>query len=404
MYYLRDERNGQYVSGMVKLRGADAYAVYFKNEPSSGARWASEKGAQDARTRLLDCEYTNPPGAAAHLAVVDPDEKDEVAPMNEMMNAQAGTPARSLLEIETEIRHQKNVIGEGYVKIGLALIEAKKQLSHGEWAGWLRDRVNFSQSSAEGYMRVAREYGTGSQLLNLPYTKVLALLSVPAEERETFAEDNQVEDKSVSEIKQLIRERDEARKAAEEAKQSAREQMDRADGLYKRMRDAEEHAKAEKRDQERLTLALNREREHVAQLMSREPDTVTVEKEVPPADYELIKTQLKNTREMLEETEDELAQAQVERDMAMQELEAEKMNGSDPLDITPFREACTHLLNKLVAAPVAGDFFRTKTDFELEQYSNIITLVMDWSVRSQDVIENIRNERAGFNGPFEIAL
>ena len=141
--------------------------------------------------------------------------------MNEMMTAQAGAPARSLMEIETEIRHQKNVIGEGYVKIGLALIEAKKQLSHGEWAGWLRDRVNFSQSSAEGYMRVAREYGTGSQLLNLPYTKVLALLAVPADERETFAEDNQVEDKSVSEIKQLIRERDEARKAAEEAKETA---------------------------------------------------------------------------------------------------------------------------------------------------------------------------------------
>ena len=403
MYYLRDERNGQYVSSMVKLRGADAYAVYFKDEPSM-ARWATEQGARDALGRLLDCESTNPPGAAVHLAVVDPDNEEEVAPMNEMTTAQAGAPARSLLEIETEIRHQKNVIGEGYVKIGLALIEAKKQLQHGEWAEWLRDRVNFSQSSADGYMRVAREYGSGSQLLNLPYTKVLALLAVPAEQREEFAQENAVEDKSVSEIKKLIRERDEARKAAEEAKQSAREQMDRADGLYKRMRDAEDHAKAEKRDQERLTLALNREREHVAQLMAREPDTVTVEKEVPPADYDLIKNQLRNTREMLEETEDELAQAQVERDKAMQELEAEKMGNTDPLDVTPFRDACSQLMNRLYAAPYAGDFFRTKTDIELEQYSTIVELVMEWSVKTQDVIENIRNERAGFNGPFEIAL
>ena len=403
MYYLQDERSGQYVSSIVKLRGADAYAVYFKDEPSM-ARWATEQGARDALGRLLDCEYTNPPGVAVHLAVVDPDNEEEVAPMNEMTAAQAQTPARSLLEIETEIRHQKNVIGEGYVKIGLALIEAKEQLLHGEWAGWLRERVNFSQSSAEGYMRVAREYGSGSQLLNLPYTKVLALLSVPAEEREEFATDNHVEDKSVSEIKKLIRERDEARKAAEEARKSAREQMDRADGLYKRMRDAEDHAKAEKRDQERLTLALNREREHVAQLMAREPDTVTIEKEVPPADYEAIKNQLRDTRELLEEAEDELAQAQVERDKAMEELEAMKLDGTDPLDVTPFRDACSTMLNKLVAAPVAGDFFRTKTDFELEQYSNIIALVMEWSVKAQDVIENIRNERSGFDGPFEIAL
>ena len=180
--------------------------------------------------------------------------------------------------------------------------------------------------------------------------------------------------------------------------------MDRADGLYKKMRDAEEHARAEKRDQERLTVMLNREREHVAQLMAREPDTVTVEKEVPPADYELIKNQLKNTRELLAETEDELAQAQEERDMAMQELEAEKAGGCDPLDVTPFREACSGLLNKLYSAPYAADFFRTKTDFELEQYSSIIKLVMEWSVKSQDVIEDIRSERSGISGPFEIAL
>ena len=382
MYYLRDKRSGQYVSGIVKLRGADAYAVYFKDEPSM-ARWAIEQSARDALSRLLDCEYTNPPGVAVHLAVVDPDNEEEVAPMNEMMTAQAGVPARSLLEIETEIRHQKNVIGEGYVKIGLALIEAKEQLSHGEWGSWLRERVNFSQGSAEGYMRVAREYGSGSQLLNLPYTKVLALLSVPAEEREEFATDNHVEDKSVSEIKQLIKEKEYAEKHAKSVESTLSAVNAKT---YKMMSEIES-----------LKQQLKKERD-------KEPDTVTIEKEVPPADYELIKTQLKNTREMLEETEDELAQAQVERDKAMEELEAMKLDGTDPLDVTPFRDACSTMLNKLVAAPVAGDFFRTKTDFELEQYSNIIALVMEWSVKTQDVIENIRNERSGFDGPFEIAL
>lgn len=403
MYYLRDERSGQYVSSIVKLRGADAYAVYFKDEPSM-ARWATEQGARDALGRLLDCEYTNPPGVAVHLAVVDPDNEEEVAPMNEMTAAQAQTPARSLLEIETEIRHQKNVIGEGYVKIGLALIEAKEQLSHGEWAGWLRERVNFSQSSAEGYMRVAREYGSGSQLLNLPYTKVLALLSVPAEEREEFAQENQVEDKSVSEIKKLIRERDEAKAYAESQRRQYLEACDHAERMQKKARDAENYARAELREKESLTLALDREREHVAQLMAREPDTVTIEKEVPPADYEAIKNQLRDTRELLEEAEDELAQAQVERDKAMEELEAEKRGNTDPLDVTPFRDACSQLTNRLYAAPFAGDFFRTKTDMELKQYSDMITLVMEWSVKTQDVIENIRNERSGFDGPFEIAL
>lgn len=402
MYYLRDERNGQYVSSIVKLRGADAYAVYFKDEPSM-ARWATEQGARDALGRLLDCEYTNPPGVAVHLAVVDPDE-EEVAPMNEMMTAQAGAPARSLLEIEADILAQKRTIGRSIVIIGHDLIEAKGKLDHGLWGTWLAERVNFSQSTAENYMKIAEQVDSDSTLLNLPYTKVLALLSVPAEEREEFAQENAVEDKSVSEIKKLIRERDEAKAYAESQRKQYLEACDRAEILQKKARDAEDHAKAEKRDQERLTLALNREREHVAQLMAREPDTVTVEKEVPPADYDLIKNQLRNTREMLEEAEDELAQAQVERDKAMQELEAEKMGNTDPLDVTPFRDACSQLMNRLYSAPYAGDFFRTKTDLELEQYSTIVELVMEWSVKTQDVIENIRNERAGFNGPFEIAL
>lgn len=325
--------------------------------------------------------------------------------MNAMEVRQENAPARSLLEIEADILAQKRTIGRSIVVIGQALIEAKAQLAHGAWGEWLRERVNFSQGTAENYMKIAEQVGGESALLNLPYTKILALLSVPEGERERFAEDNQVEDKSVSEIKALIRERDEARARVEREKQRANDQMLRADKLYKKMRDAEEHAKAEKRDQERLTVMLNREREHVAQLMAREPDTVTIEKEVPPADYELIKSMLSSTRELLAETSDELAQASVERDKAYEELEAAKMAAhGDPLDVTPFREACSALMNKLYAAPVAGDFFRTKTDHELEQYSRCVSLVMEWAVKTQDVIEGIRNERSGFTEPFDIAL
>lgn len=403
MYYLRNDKTGEYVSSIIKLRGeSNAYAVYFGKNPVVPS-WKTESAAQKALNKLLDCEYTNPRGVALDLSIVDPEE-EEVAHMNEMTTVQASAPARSLMEIEVEIRHQKNVIGEGYVKIGLALIEAKKQLQHGEWAEWLRDRVNFSQSSADGYMRVAREYGSGSQLLNLPYTKVLALLAVPAEEREAFAEDNQVEDKSVSEIKKLIRERDEAKKYAESQRKQYIEASERADKLYKKAEAAEAQVKAERRDQERLTVMLNREREHVAELMKREPDTVTIEKEVPPADYELTKSMLSSTRELLKEVSDELAQAEVERDMAIKELEAEKLSSTDPLDVTPFRDACSGLLNRLYSAPFAGDFFRTRTDVELEQYSSVVSTILEWAVKTQDVIENIRNERAGFPDAFEIAL
>lgn len=53
MYYLYDAARKQYVSGMVKIIDRK-YAVYYRDEPYSGARWATEGGAGKALKRLLD--------------------------------------------------------------------------------------------------------------------------------------------------------------------------------------------------------------------------------------------------------------------------------------------------------------------------------------------------------------
>lgn len=288
-------------------------------------------------------------------------------------------PPRTLIEIEAEIMAQKRTIGRSIVVIGQALREAKGQLAHGEWGDWLRDKVNFSQGTAENYMRIAEQVSGESMLLDLPYTKILALLSVPEEDREQFAQDNQVEDKSVSEIKRLIRERDEARR-------STMEQMERADKLYKRAERAEEQIKAERRDQERLTVMLNREREHVAELMAREPDTVTIEREVLPEDYEDIKADNEAMREELDA------------------LRADNEDARDPLAVVPFCDACAALLNALYAAPYAKAFFETRMDADLERYSTNINLVLKWAMDTLDVVDSIRADRAPDEGCFKLDL
>ena len=298
--------------------------------------------------------------------------------MSEMAAVQASAPARSLMEIETEIRHQKNVIGEGYVKIGLALIEAKKQLSHGEWAGWLRDRVNFSQSSADGYMRVAREYGTGSQLLNLPYTKVLALLAVPAEEREEFAEANNAQDKSVAQIKQLIRERDEARQEAAAAKAQSEKDSSYFDKLAKLNDQKENKIFA-------LEKQLEKER-------AKEPDTVTVEKEVIPPDYDAIKAQnakleeqlhtamvrLNQAEDSLEEAEERASRAQAEAQRAKME-QIDTAEPEDPLEVASFAHACFDFTGALYAAPIGAKYFAGKSAEDLQRYRLVANSVLTWA-------------------------
>ena len=298
-------------------------------------------------------------------------------------------PARSLIEIEAEIMAQKRTIGRSIVVIGQALREAKGQLAHGAWGDWLRDRVNFSQGTAENYMRIAEQVHGESTLLDLPYTKILALLAVPETEREQFAQDNQVEDKSVSEIKRLIRERDEALDQIKTLMHSAAQNAHEATQANMRAERAENQVKAEKREQERLTAQINREREHVAELLAREPDTVTIEREVPPADYEEIKRANEAIREELDEATETIDALSSEIDA----LRSEQEDARDPLAVGPFCDACAALLNALYAAPYAKAFFETCADADLERYSTNIGLILKWAMETQDVVDSIRADR-----------
>ena len=49
-------------------------------------------------------------------------------------------------------------IGQSFdhaVKAGLALIEAKGQVKHGEWLRWVKANIRFGARQASNYMRVA---------------------------------------------------------------------------------------------------------------------------------------------------------------------------------------------------------------------------------------------------------
>ena len=66
-------------------------------------------------------------------------------------------------------------------------------------------------------MRLAREWSNPTALSDLGATKALTLLALPPEEREQFMEENNVIDMSARQLEQAIKERDEARAAAEHA-------------------------------------------------------------------------------------------------------------------------------------------------------------------------------------------
>ena len=124
---------------------------------------------------------------------------------------------RTIEVITGEILDAKRAGGEAILTIGRCLIEAKDMLSHGEWRSWLEEQVEFSERSAQRFMRLAREWSNPTTLSDLGASKALALLALPPEEREQFMEDHKVIDMSARQLEQAIKERDEARVAAEQA-------------------------------------------------------------------------------------------------------------------------------------------------------------------------------------------
>ncbi|WP_418301310.1 DUF3102 domain-containing protein [Lysinibacillus fusiformis] len=93
-------------------------------------------------------------------------------------------------------------------EIGKRLIEAKEQLPHGEWGNWLKDNVEYSQSTANNLMQIHMEYSSNSQAFgSLSYSKAVALLGIDADDREAFLQENNVEEMSTRELQKVIKEK-----------------------------------------------------------------------------------------------------------------------------------------------------------------------------------------------------
>lgn len=132
------------------------------------------------------------------------------------------------------------------IELGRRFKEAKSMLPHGEWGVWLEEKVEFSQSTVNNYMKIFEEYGSeqislfgatplSQSIEKLNYTQAIKLLAIPKEEREEFIEQNDVENLSVRELDKIIKERDEAIKKAEEAEKRATE----LEGYKKQIEDSE---------------------------------------------------------------------------------------------------------------------------------------------------------------------
>jgi len=242
------------------------------------------------------------------------------------------------------------------VQLGQLITEAKELLDDGkEFERWLSEEVGFKKATAYNYMKIAAEYGgqqvnlfgeVKGKLGSLSYSQALALLAIPADEREEFAETNKVEDMSARELKQAIAERDEARRERDTA------EREKEDALWEKQNAEDEKAAAEK------ALA--------AEKASR-PDVSAIEKRAETAEEnsKRLEKLLKDAENSIEKVQNEVKAKEAEQTKLTAELEKLRKNPEIP----------DELLGKLSAE--AAEKAKTEADTRYSQRIELLEAERD---------------------------
>lgn len=229
--------------------------------------------------------------------------------MNNIVEAQYEiVQERTLPVIISEIKiieqHVTKTAIEGAIQIGERLQEAKELAGHGNFGQWCQENLNYSQDTAQKFMKLAREYGGQNNILantamsrNFSISNALSLLKVPEEDREQFVEEHQVEDMTNKELEEEIRRLNEEKASRERTIQV----------LDNSMRD----------EAEKLLQA-----QHEIEDLKRQLDDAYVEA-VDPKEVEKLKAKLEKTEAALEKEKEKLKKEKDDRQDAIdKELKA----------------------------------------------------------------------------------
>lgn len=261
------------------------------------------------------------------MVEVTPEGYTEGEALREMFDGTApAAPVRDIGIITEEINFYKQQAGMAILEIGKRLAEAKSQLSHGEWLPWLEEKVEFSERSAQQYIRLWKEYGKSATVADLGVRKALVLLALPESEREEFAAEKHVvdgaektaRDMTAKELEMAIAERNAAREAAEQAAADVQEAKDTAMAAQEELaRVRGELEQLRSRPVEVAVQTVNASEEQLAAARAEAEEAAAAREKKLAAELEKAQRALERAQADKKAAESRAADAQRERTSAM---------------------------------------------------------------------------------------
>jgi len=235
--------------------------------------------------------------------------------------------------VTAEIIILKQQTAINIIEIGKRLLAVKDSLAHGKWGKWLSEKVDFTDRTAQRFMKAATEFSNATALSDLPQTKIFALLDLPADEREEFIQSNPVGEMTTRELQQAITEKNEALKKLEIAEEEVKQNK----LLYKKV--SESYDKLEKTNKEHYDNAekLRKELEETksllltAQSSGDNDEAIRLQESLDNTDNELT-----NALEKIEELERQLREKPIEVEATTSETVTVEVIPEGIEDITRF--------------------------------------------------------------------
>lgn len=225
---------------------------------------------------------------------------------------------RTLDMVAAEIRTFTASMLNNIIEIGRRMVEAKEMLPYGDFGKWIQENTGYSASTANNFMRIYTEYGAAQGSLfggetecqtfgKLSYTKALALLALPAGEREAFVESHDVDAMSTRQLQKAIQERDAALQEAEGSALRIQELEEARDKIAEAYRAAEQE-KGQLRDQ------LRELEEKGAEPAAADPAEIEAAVDAALAD------QAKENARQMQELQEKLRSAAIQEDELQKKL------------------------------------------------------------------------------------
>ena len=328
---------------------------------------------------------------------------------------------RSVDEIRANIRICMRNMVNNALEIGTDLLEMKEACRHGEWLPFLKE-LGLSASTAANYMRIASEVTTGSKLSRLPYTKILAVLAAPPEDREELteaaeslsaAEIRKITEEKNREVQRMREERDRAAEAAntetaraDQAESDAKRFYAENAGLQTKLQSVEQDRDKVREEISQLRMKLSytdgcnealqkklddqqakfrteitRAESEICDLKARllEAENNRVEVEVAPADYERLKAEQK---ELLEAA----AQAEERANDAETKLEQMRMDASGQADARPVGIVLGQAMNAFFGECEMLPFSPEELQRDRYAVEHCLGMIRDWCRRMDDAL------------------